>query len=236
MTITSAVGGTTDPSPGRHAYDAGTDITIKAIPDAGYGFSHWSGDVSSSENPVALFMDKDQRLRAHFIRQYSLSIAAGEGGTTDPLPAVYAFDRGTRVAITAIPDRPFFFNRWNGDVSRTANPISLNMNADKSVFADFLRMIYAPLNFSCRKILNPTSLIEEYINVLAWLTNPDNVNIVKYRIYSIEGELRLLLAELNADINLYVHRPINKGQSYTYELAAVNNEGREGAPARISVE
>ena len=45
----------------------GTYDTLSAIPDTGYQFSQWSGDLSGNENPAALFMDYDKNVTATFV-------------------------------------------------------------------------------------------------------------------------------------------------------------------------
>jgi hypothetical protein len=62
------------------------------------------------------------------------------------------------------------------------------------------------------------------------------MNIVKYHIYLMDGEISSLLVELNADILDYWHRNVERDRRYEYALAAVNDEGREGARSHISVE
>jgi len=68
LTITSAAGGTTNPSPSSYSYTQGTVATVTAIPDAGYILDYWEldglnvGDV----NPKAVTMDLDHTLNAVF--------------------------------------------------------------------------------------------------------------------------------------------------------------------------
>jgi uncharacterized repeat protein (TIGR02543 family) len=66
LTITARSGGTTDPSPGTHTYDTGTQVTITATPNSGYQFSNWSGDASGTTNPITITMDSDKSITANF--------------------------------------------------------------------------------------------------------------------------------------------------------------------------
>lgn len=61
-------------------------------------------------------------------------------GTTDPVPGTYSYDFGTEVSITATPDSGYQFNEWSGDVSGTTNPITITMDSDKFVKADFIEI------------------------------------------------------------------------------------------------
>jgi len=58
--IATVKGGTTEPEPGTHTYDSGTEVTITAIPDENYEFNGWSGDLSGTENPITLTIDQDK--------------------------------------------------------------------------------------------------------------------------------------------------------------------------------
>jgi len=143
LTISAGTGGTTDPLPGAHSYDAGTEVTITATADAGYRFSEWTGDVPSgheNDNPVTITMDADKSVTANFIRQYALTISAETGGTTDPSSGTHSYDTGTEVTITANPNNGYEFNGWTGDVPsghENDNPVTITMNADKSITASF---------------------------------------------------------------------------------------------------
>lgn len=66
LTISSNAGGTTNPVPGSYFYDLGTQVTVKAIPNSGYQFDSWSGDVTGTSNPITINMDNDKSITATF--------------------------------------------------------------------------------------------------------------------------------------------------------------------------
>jgi uncharacterized repeat protein (TIGR02543 family) len=68
---------------------------------------------------------------------YTLTIAAGTGGTTNPAPGSYTYDTGTQVTVTATPNSGYKFSGWSGAVTGTTNPITVTMDADKSITANF---------------------------------------------------------------------------------------------------
>jgi hypothetical protein len=45
----------------------GATITIKAVPDSGYKFSSWSGDLSGTNNPTTIVVQKDMKIIAVFL-------------------------------------------------------------------------------------------------------------------------------------------------------------------------
>jgi len=167
--------------------------------------------------------------------QAFLSISATAGGTTNPAPGTYAYALGTAVTVRAIAQAYYSFTGWTGSATGTTNPITLTMTTDKSVTANFRRAIYAPANFSGVKKVNRGLLVSEYINVLTWQAHPNNVNIIKYRIYLQSGATFQLLAEVDAAKFEYWHRGVTKDGAYTYMIKAVNNEPREGVGATITV-
>lgn len=51
---------------GAGTYDLGTTVTLTAVPDDGYAFSHWTGDAESMENPLAVVADVPKSYTAVF--------------------------------------------------------------------------------------------------------------------------------------------------------------------------
>jgi uncharacterized repeat protein (TIGR02543 family) len=139
LTIAAGTGGTTDPVPGSYTHDTGTQVTVKATANSGYRFSGWSGAVTGTTNPITITMDGNKSVTANFIRQYTLTIAAGTGGTTNPAPGSYTHDSGTQVTVKATANSGYRFSGWSGDASGTTNPITITMDGIKSVTANFIR-------------------------------------------------------------------------------------------------
>lgn len=235
LEVEAGIGGSTDPSPGYYDICAGSEIIVEAIPNEGFGFSHWSGDATGKDNPVIVVMDADKSIKANFVNQYALNISAGAGGTTDPAPGTHMYDKGIKVTITGIPDIDFRFSHWSGDIGGRTNPKTKTVNTDLSIVANFNRIIYPPLNLSGEKVLNRAFIVSEYINVLRWRANPENVGVVKYRIFQMDLETQSLVAEVDASTFEYWHRSVEGDRSYTYSLVGVNSEGLEGDPAYVTV-
>ena len=55
-----------NPLPWEGSYFPDIPITLIAIPERGYLFSHWSGDINSTETILSINPTKDIRLKAHF--------------------------------------------------------------------------------------------------------------------------------------------------------------------------
>jgi hypothetical protein len=78
LTITTATGGTTNPSPGTYTYWAGTTVNVTATPNSGYIFDHWEldGAPAGSQNPISVTMNSDHTLHAVFQAKYDVTIKA----------------------------------------------------------------------------------------------------------------------------------------------------------------
>lgn len=165
---------------------------------------------------------------------YPLNIEASAGGTTDPPPGSYSFSSGGSVVLTAIPSTSYQFYNWSGDASGSTNPVTVAMSGPKTVRANFL-LILAPLAVQGQKVLNRSLSQAEYINVLTWQNNPQNINIDKYRIYTLDGSTWTMLAESDTAATRYLHRKVSRSGSCVYRIIAVTTLNREGMPAEITI-
>ncbi|MFC2161746.1 CFI-box-CTERM domain-containing protein [Acidobacteriota bacterium] len=66
LNITTSFWGTTVPQPGIHIYDHAERININTVPDEGYTFIGWSGDVISIDEMLSIIMDSDKSVKANF--------------------------------------------------------------------------------------------------------------------------------------------------------------------------
>jgi hypothetical protein len=68
LTITSTVGGTTNPLPGTYNYTEGSSLNVTAIPNPGYSFDYWLLDGEErTENPITMIINANHTLEAVFV-------------------------------------------------------------------------------------------------------------------------------------------------------------------------
>ncbi|UCG59175.1 MAG: right-handed parallel beta-helix repeat-containing protein [Phycisphaerales bacterium] len=134
----SAVHGSVSKTPDKTSYSHGEIVTIQALPDSGYTFANWSGDLSGSTNPATVVMDGDKSITAVFtaVDGYVLNVAAIHGLVTIT-PHKTSYNHGEMVTLQALPDDGYEFAGWSGDLSGTSNPAAIVMDSDKSVTALF---------------------------------------------------------------------------------------------------
>jgi subtilase family serine protease len=143
LTILPYAGGETDPLPGNYTYNAGTNTTVTATPDAGYKFEYWllDGSDAGSEIPIFIIMDDDHILQPVFTQiTYELIITTTSGGITTPAPSNYTHDSGSSVPVTALPESCHILDHWelDGENAGSTNPYYVLMDTNHSLHAVFI--------------------------------------------------------------------------------------------------
>jgi hypothetical protein len=59
--------GQTGPEPGSYTFNDGDQLTVQAIPETGWAFSHWEGSASGTANPLTISVSSDLTLTAVFV-------------------------------------------------------------------------------------------------------------------------------------------------------------------------
>jgi len=143
-------GGTVTPNGG--SYQDGATVTLTATPSAGYTFSHWSGDITGSQNPATITMDSDKTVIANFIEvsnQYTLTVSTSpiDGGDVTLTPAGGAYNAGEIVTLTAKPKDGYKFDKWiSTDFISSDNPYQFTMPSHNvEVTAHFVKEGINPL-------------------------------------------------------------------------------------------
>ncbi|HNY27895.1 MAG TPA: Ig-like domain-containing protein [Candidatus Sumerlaeota bacterium] len=140
----NATNGSVSKSPNQTAYDHGTFVTLTATPAVGYHFTGWTGDVTSTTNPLSVAMDSTKTLTANFsINTYNLTATSAGHGSVSKSPDQPTYNHGTVVTLTATPETGYHFSGWTGDVTSTVNPLDVTMDSTKTVTANFAINTYA---------------------------------------------------------------------------------------------
>ena len=134
-----SAGGTVNPS-GEHWYTRGDNVDVTATPNGGYNFTGWSGSASGTTNPVRVTVDGVKTVTAGFSQsQYTLTVnvSPSSSGSVSKSPNQSTYGYGEQVILTATANSGVTFNQWTGDVTGTMNPVTVTMNSNKGVTANF---------------------------------------------------------------------------------------------------
>lgn len=137
--------GTTSPPLGLSVWDANTPVTIRAFPATDYIFDHWSGDASGSDSILTIIMNMDKHVTANFRyvapepERFTLhmTVEPPRSGRTEPPEGDSVHDAGSMKLCSAFPYDPFEFDYWSGDAMGTAAIVTVLMDRNKSVVANF---------------------------------------------------------------------------------------------------
>ena len=125
-------------------YNSGSVVRLTAVPAVGYSFTGWTGDLTSTDNPVEVDINSTKDITAVFdLIVVNLQVdIEGEGEVLEELVAARSTDYnyGDTVKLTPQPGEGFDFISWSGDIGDldpTQNPLELTLTESKTVQANF---------------------------------------------------------------------------------------------------
>lgn len=121
--------------------EEGESIQVTATANQHWVFTGWQGDLSGSQNPASVLMDRDKSVTARFVkRDYPLTVnIEGSGEVTEEvLPArTTEYQHGTTVQLTAVADDGWVFFEWGGNLTDDQNPQTILVDEGKQVTSVF---------------------------------------------------------------------------------------------------
>jgi hypothetical protein len=171
---------TLDPAGGT--YNDGTVVTLTAVPEAGFVFSEWSGDLTGSENPATITMDADKTVTATFIALDLDTDGDGWNDGEDNCPAI------------ANPDQLDTDDDGVGDICDNC-PRAYNPDQKDSESIDQTIRIKALIDGRSQLIINDSTLQWYHIDFAApgrheGANEPTYINGIAWMPWLEPGELR----------------------------------------------
>jgi mannan endo-1,4-beta-mannosidase len=196
VTVSPTSAGVVYLNPAGGVYTAGTQVELSAEANIGYKFSDWSGDLVSTQNPVSLIMDSNKVIVANFVEDlssYTLTININpiNCGTVIINPAGGVYTAGTQVELSAVGYGLYEFDSWSGDLTGNQNPITIVMDRNKTITANFVYRPPSTINVSVNKNPFYLSKDKEVVFTYSILENNNNSNSIELnlRIYDIKMNL-----------------------------------------------
>jgi hypothetical protein len=149
LTILTNGGGTTNPAPGRYQYAEGRTVIVNAIPDSGWIFDSWTGDIADVQSTVTTTMESDKTITADFKQLYSLSLNTSPPGLIT-INGEGWYEQGTPITTETVPDvipvdtgTQYRFSAWTIDGEEIGgNPVSIIMDSSHTVTARYKTQYY----------------------------------------------------------------------------------------------
>jgi hypothetical protein len=105
------------------AYAAGTAVTVKAEPAAGYQFVQWSDGVTTAERTISL--TSDSTLKAQFVKVCKVTLTATTGGSVSGATSDAVYMAGEALTLKAVPAEGYSFAGWSDGVSDSVRTVTL---------------------------------------------------------------------------------------------------------------
>ena len=132
-------------------FDAGTALTLTALPDVDSVFSGWTGACAGVAECTLTLRGNSAAVATFTRKKHLLTVTRTGPGTVASVPTrLYCgstcqdtFDSGTQVTLTATPDAGATFVGWGGVCSGTALTCVVTVSAAHGVSATFAPAVYA---------------------------------------------------------------------------------------------
>jgi hypothetical protein len=242
VSVKSTAGGTTDPR-GAFQVDEGSNLTMRAYPNAGYRFINWTGDARSTDNPFTFTVDKDMEVWANFVNlpptiQITNPAANATVSGTVNVTANATDDSGvTKVefyvdgALKATDTTaPYAFD-WNTlsetPGSHTLKAVAYDVPGLTGSHQIAVNAVNVTLTLLGTRLTDRAGFISrEYAKLDIRVGGGGTSAVQKYVLYRKTGSgaytsiKELTVSEVGTSY-IYNDMYLTKGQSYTYKLTAV---------------
>jgi uncharacterized repeat protein (TIGR02543 family) len=142
LNTTAAGSGSVVLNPPGGLYPYGTVVWLSGIPQPGNYFGVWGNAASGNTNPLPFTVTNANPTISSLFAAVGAGQAAltvvpvGKGRiTVAPRANVYTTGQGVNITATADPGQRFL--GWSGDATGSANPLSVTMTANKTIYANF---------------------------------------------------------------------------------------------------
>lgn len=159
LTVIVVGQGEVSPGPGEATYSRGQKVDLSVLSaGTGYVFSHWDGAQKDDNGNYFVEMTGDKVVTAVFVpvvEQVKLTTGVNLPGAGTVTPAgENTYDKGKTVEVTAAANEGFKFSHWSDGSSSTSAAITVTLNADTTLTANFVEEVAANLTLSATP-LNP---------------------------------------------------------------------------------
>ena len=211
------LGGTTS---GAGSFNSGASVTATAVKNLGYTFTNWKeGANIVSTNTIYTFpISGNRTLVANFtlvpVNNFTLDVIA-VNGTVLANPDQPTYLQGASVVLTATPDPGFTFTSWGGDANGSVSPLTVVMNANKNITANFTMIpSVGPAPIDLGSAADFSALTKSGVSTIGVTSIQGNIGVSPASATAITGFGLIMDAN-----NQSSHTPIVSGKVYASDYA-----------------
>ncbi len=141
LTLSKSPHGTVTGIEGRDKFAWKEQVFLTAVPDFGYEFSGWSGDIPYPEETLLVTLNEDTSVQANFTpKSFNLSIDVEGEGSVEGIPASLSIRFGDELALAATPKEGWTFIGWDGYGKSASQSLSAKVGRNLAIKAHFGRL------------------------------------------------------------------------------------------------
>ena len=146
LTVDTLGGGTVTKNPDKPSYSWGEEVILTASDGPDWIFDGWGGDASGMDNPLRVTINKNTHITASFWLDawtITTSVVPADSGNVSLSPDQPTYHYGDEVTLSATPNPGYSFLSWTGDASGTQNPLTVTIDGNLVINANFTRDEYS---------------------------------------------------------------------------------------------
>ena len=148
------------------------------------------------------------------LNTYTLNVTA-TNGTVAKIPTQATYNHGTSVTLTATPNTGYIFSSWSGDAIGSANPLTVTMDGNKNITANFTQTsIVGPGIVNLGTAGNFVALTKSGISTTGVTSITGNIGVSPAAASVITGFGLIMDAS-----NQFSHTPIVTGKVYASDYS-----------------
>ncbi|ARI76245.1 InlB B-repeat-containing protein [Halobacillus mangrovi] len=127
--------------PNQETFPVGEEISLKAVPSAGWKFAGWNGDLTTTSNTANLKVEKNMDVTAIFERAtHDLQLSVSGEGKIIKDKQGSTFNHSEEVSLKAQAADGWKFEGWEGSATGSSATVDVKMDKDRSVKAIFTKV------------------------------------------------------------------------------------------------
>lgn len=215
--------GTITVSPSSSKYQKDSIVNLTATPADGMVFDHWSGDTIGSDSSIYVTLVSTMTVTANFKHLFNLNITVNPSSSGSVSAQSRQYKEGDSVTITAIPVSGYKFGNWSGDIISSDITISITMDSEKVLQANFI-------DIPPTEVSNLVAKGEKQSIRLSWV-DPVDLDLNGIVISSTDLASPVFV---NKGLGNAIITGLKENRLYTFIVKSVDFAGNQSSGATIS--